>query len=53
LTLFKSQEDSDKARQITVDALSRFGAKSVKGLLPEHYGPFVTLVDEVLAGGRV
>jgi len=42
-----------KGRDATVDALSRFGAAKVIDLLPEHYGPFVTLVNEVLAGERV
>jgi len=53
LTLYKSQADAEKGRALTTDALARFGAAKLSDLLPEHYTPFIALVDEVLAGGQV
>jgi len=43
----------EKGRDATADAPSRFGAATVKDLLPEYYGPFVALCNEATNGDKV
>lgn len=40
-------------KEATVDVLSRFGAKRLPEILPEHFPALVEKINEVLTGGAV